>query len=92
MLATSVPTGLGFLLIWLVPESPRYTANNFGIMNSRKRIGQNSFPNFIYIFPESFMIFCQELQDPKKELRKPDLNLVSQGCHHEKIIYFTPWI
>ncbi len=23
MLATSVPTGLGFLLIWLVPESPR---------------------------------------------------------------------
>jgi hypothetical protein len=42
------------------------TANNFGIMYSRKRISQNSFPNFIYIFPKSFMIFCQELQDPKR--------------------------
>jgi hypothetical protein len=38
-----------------------YTANNFGLMYSRKRISQNSFPNFIYIFPKSFMIFCQEL-------------------------------
>ncbi len=42
------------------------TANNFGIMYSRKRISQNSFPNFIYIFPKSFMRFCQELQDPKR--------------------------
>ncbi len=42
------------------------TANNFGIMYSRKRISQNSFPNLINIFPKSFMIFCQELQDPKR--------------------------
>jgi hypothetical protein len=42
------------------------TANKFGIMYSRKRISQNSFPNFIYIFPKSFMIFCQELEDPKR--------------------------
>jgi hypothetical protein len=55
------------------------TANNFGIMYARKRISQNSFPNLIYIFPKSFMIFCQELQqDPKL------LNSGSQGCH-EKI-------
>jgi hypothetical protein len=33
------------------------TANNFGLMYSRKRICQNSFPNFIYIFQKSFMIF-----------------------------------
>ncbi len=64
-----------------------FTANNFWIIYSRKRIGQNSFPNFIYIFPQSFMIFCQELLDPK---RKPDLNLGSQGCHHEKLLNFTP--
>ncbi len=43
-----------------------YTANNFGIMYSWKSIGQNLFPNLIYIFPKSFMIFCQELQDPKR--------------------------
>jgi hypothetical protein len=42
------------------------TANNFGIMYSRKRISQNSFPTFIYIFPKIFMIFCQELQDTKR--------------------------
>jgi hypothetical protein len=42
------------------------TANNFGIMYSRKRISQNSFPNLIHIFPKSFMIFCQELQDPER--------------------------
>ncbi len=42
------------------------TANNFGIMYSRKRISQNSFPNFNDIFPKSFMIFCQELIDPKR--------------------------
>jgi hypothetical protein len=34
-----------------------HIANNFGIMYSRKRISQNSFPNLIYIFPKSFMIF-----------------------------------
>jgi hypothetical protein len=43
-----------------------HTANKFGLMHSRKRISQNSFPNFIYIFPKSFMIFCQELLDPKR--------------------------
>jgi hypothetical protein len=39
------------------------TANNFGFMYSRKRISQKSFPKFIYIYPKSFMIFCQELLD-----------------------------
>jgi hypothetical protein len=43
-----------------------YTANNFGLMYSRKRISQNSFPNFIYIIPKSFMVFCQELHNPKR--------------------------
>jgi hypothetical protein len=35
-------------------------------MYSRKRTSQNSFSNFISIFPKSFMIFCQALQDPKR--------------------------
>jgi hypothetical protein len=34
-------------------------------------------PKSIYMFPKSFMIFCQELH-------KPDLNLGPQGCHYEK--------
>jgi hypothetical protein len=38
-------------------------------MYSRERISQNSFPNFIYIFPKSFMIFCQELLDPKRNYK-----------------------
>jgi hypothetical protein len=42
------------------------TANNFGLMCSRKRISQNSFPNLIYIIPKSFMVFCQELHNPKR--------------------------
>ncbi len=67
----------------------RCTANNFGLVYSQKRINQNSFPNFINIFPKSFIIFCQELSNPK---RKPDLNLGSQGRHHEKVINITPWI
>jgi hypothetical protein len=29
-------------------------------------ISQNSFPNFICIIPKSFMVFCQELRNPKK--------------------------
>ncbi len=45
------------------------TANNFGLMCCRKRISQNSFPNFIYIIPKSFMIFCQE---PNHTLRPQD--------------------
>jgi hypothetical protein len=32
-------------------------------MYSQKRISQNAVPNFIYIFPDSFMIFWQELKD-----------------------------
>ncbi len=42
---------------YLGPFKWAYTANKFGLMYSRKRISQNSFPNFIYIFPKSFMIF-----------------------------------
>ncbi len=42
------------------------TANKVGLMYSRKRISQNLFPNFIYIFPKSFMIFYQELLDSKR--------------------------
>ena len=38
-------------------------------MYSRKRISQNSFPNFIFIFPKSFMIFCQEPLDPKRNYK-----------------------
>ncbi len=48
--------------VWSVP----HTANNFGFMYSRKRISQNSFPNFIHIIPKSFMVFCQELRNPKR--------------------------
>ncbi len=43
-----------------------HTANNFGLMCSRKRIGQNSFPNLICIIPKSFMVFWQELHNPKR--------------------------
>ncbi len=43
-----------------------YTANNFGLMYSRKRISQNSFPNFIHIIPKSFMVFCKGLRNPKR--------------------------
>jgi hypothetical protein len=43
-----------------------HTANNFGLMCSRKRISQNSFPNLIYIIPKSFMVVCQELHNPKR--------------------------
>ncbi len=39
------------------------TANNFEFMYSWKRISQNSFPKFIYIFSKSFMKFWQELLD-----------------------------
>ncbi len=68
-----------------------HTANNFGFMYSRKRISQYSFPNFTYIFPKSFMIFCHELLDPKRNYENPDFNLGSQGCHMKKI-NFTPRI
>jgi hypothetical protein len=30
---------------------------------------QNKNKNFIYIFPKSFMIFCQELIDPKRNYK-----------------------
>ncbi len=45
-------------------HAPVCTANNFGLMYSRK--SHNSFPNFIYIVPKSFMVFCQELHNPKR--------------------------
>jgi hypothetical protein len=56
---------------WMIYRGPRLiaivcTANNFGLMYSRKRISQNSFPNFIHIIPKSFMVFCQELHNPKR--------------------------
>jgi hypothetical protein len=60
------------------------TANNFGIMYSRKRISQNTFPNLIYIFPKSFIIFCQGLQIPKG-IMKTRFEPKLQGCHQEKI-------
>ncbi len=48
----------------------QHTANNFGLMYSQKRIRQNSFPNFIFIILKSFMIFCQELGNPKRNYEK----------------------
>jgi hypothetical protein len=71
---------------------PSRTANNFGLMCSRKRISQNLFPNLIYIIPKSFMVFCKEPHNPKRNYENPDLNLGSQGCHPEKVINITPWI
>jgi hypothetical protein len=47
-------------------EGGGHTANNFGLMYSRKRISQNSFPNFIHIIPKSFMVFYQELRNPNR--------------------------
>ncbi len=43
------------------------TANNFGLMYSRKRISQNSFPNLSHIIPKSLMVFCQELHNLKRK-------------------------
>jgi hypothetical protein len=60
-------------------------------MYSRKRISQNSFPNFIPIIPKSFMVFCQELHNPKRNYEnrfKPRL----RGCHNEKVVNITIWI
>ena len=31
-----------------------------------KELAKNSFPNFIHIIPKSFMVFCQELRNPKR--------------------------
>jgi hypothetical protein len=45
------------------------TPNNFRFMYSWKRVSQNSFPNFIYIFPKSFMKFWQELRNPKRIMK-----------------------
>jgi hypothetical protein len=44
-------------------------ANNFGLMYSRKRNSQNLFPNFIHIIPKSFVVFCKELCNPKRNYR-----------------------
>jgi hypothetical protein len=38
-----------------------HTANSFQFLYYLIRISQNSFPNFIYIFPKSFMIFQKEI-------------------------------
>ncbi len=46
---------------WDLIRNRSCTANNFGLMYSRKRISQNSFPILIYIIPKSFTVFCQEL-------------------------------
>jgi len=65
-------TGLGSSGSWDFSAASRllsvsnHTANNFGLMYSRKRISQNSFPSFIYIIPNSFMVFCLELNNPKR--------------------------
>jgi hypothetical protein len=69
---------------------PPYTANNFGLMYSQKRISQNSFPNFIHKIPKSFMVFCQELHNPKRIYENQ--NLGSQGCHNEKVVNITSWV
>jgi hypothetical protein len=70
-------------------DSPCYTASNFGLMYSRKRIRQDLFPNFIYIFPKSFMIFCQELSNPKRNYenqiwtyRLPRMSSWKSNKHH----------
>jgi hypothetical protein len=43
-----------------ISERGSYNANNFRFMYYQKRISQNSFPNLIYIFPKSFLIFQKE--------------------------------
>jgi len=58
-------------------------------MYSRIRISQNSFPNFIYMFPKSFMIFCQELQDPKRNYENQILTLAPKDVIMKR--NFTPW-
>ncbi len=52
--------------LWKPYTLVSFTANNFGLMCSRKRISQNSFPDLIHIIPKSFMVFCQELHNPKR--------------------------
>jgi hypothetical protein len=51
---------------WGQSDDSYCTANNFGLMCSRKRISQNSFPNLIYIMPKSFTVFCQQQHNPKR--------------------------
>jgi hypothetical protein len=66
------------------------TANKFGIMYSRIWLSQNLFPNFIYIFLKVIHDILSGTTRSQKELWKPDLNLGSQGCLHEK--NFSIWI
>jgi hypothetical protein len=56
-------------------------------MYSRKRISQNSFPNFFLYISKVIHDILSGTTRSQKELWKPDLNL---GCHHEK--NFTTWI
>ncbi len=57
-------------------------------MYSQIRISQNSFPIFNYIFPKSFMIFCQELQDPKRNYE----NQIWTWAPKDVIMKKTSWI
>jgi hypothetical protein len=68
-LASLCTSAVILLLLTFLQRLMSLTANNFGRMYSRKRISQTSFPNFIYIFPKSFMIFCQELSNPKRNYK-----------------------
>ncbi len=88
------------LCLWVLALSigtsdfPR-TANKFGIMYSRKRISQNSFLNFIFIFPKSFMIFCRELQDPKRNYQsqiwtKAPKDVIMKNSSHPGFELGTP--
>ncbi len=52
--------------VFILTGANQCTPINFGFMYSWKRISKNSFPNFIYIFPKSFMKFCLELRNPKR--------------------------
>ncbi len=73
-----------------VPQ-PVCTANNFGLMCSR-RISQNSFPNLIYIIPKSFVVFWQELHNPKRnyktrfEPRLPRMSSWKSNIHNILIL------
>ncbi len=71
----------------------RHTANNYGLMYSRKRISQNSFPNFVHIIPKSFMVFCQELQYIiPKGIIKTRFEPRLPRMKNEKVVNITTWI
>ncbi len=51
--------------LYVVLSCKDHTANNFGIMYSRKRISQNSFSNFIYIFQSHSWYSVRNYKIPK---------------------------